>query len=229
MKWFIDFLFRSSIGRKVVMSLSGLFLMLFLVVHLLGNLQLLRDDQGMQFNLYTYFMTHNPLIKLISYSLYFTIILHSIQGIYLAWVNRKAKGNKYAVSSNASDSFFARYMIHLGLLILVFLLIHMNQFWLQMKLGAVPVVQYPGHEHNYQDLYTPVVEVYRNIGFVIFYIVSMIFIAMHLIHGFHSAFQSLGLNHKKYNMLIRTLGWLYAILIPLGFAILPIYIYLTQA
>ena len=125
MKWFIDFLFRSSIGRKVVMSLSGIFLMLFLIVHLLGNLQLLRDDQGMQFNLYTYFMTHNPLIKLISYSLYFTIILHSIQGIYLAWVNRKAKGSNYAVSTNTSDSFFARYMIHLGLLILVFLVIHM--------------------------------------------------------------------------------------------------------
>ena len=229
MKWFIDFLFRSSIGRKVVMSLSGIFLMLFLIVHLLGNLQLLRDDQGMQFNLYTYFMTHNPLIKLISYSLYFTIILHSIQGIYLAWVNRKAKGSKYAVSTNTSDSFFARYMIHLGLLILAFLLIHMYQFWLQMKLGAVPLVKYPGHEHDFQDLYKPVVEVYSNIGYVVFYTVSMIFIAMHLIHGFHSAFQSLGLNHKKYNGLIRSIGWLYAILIPLGFAILPIYIYLTQA
>ena len=98
-----------------------------------------------------------------------------------------------------------------------------------MKLGAVPVLQNPGHDDDYQDLYTPVVEVYKNIGYVIFYTVSMIFIAMHLIHGFHSAFQSLGINHKKYNGLIRTLGWLYAILVPLGFAILPIYIYLTQA
>ncbi len=229
MKWLIDFLFRSSVGRKVVMSLSGLFLMLFLVVHLLGNLQLLRDDQGMQFNLYTYFMTHNPLIKLISYLLYFTILLHSIQGIYLAWCNRKAKGSKYAVVSNSGDSFFARYMIHLGLLIFVFLLIHMYQFWLQMKMGAVPVVQYPNHEHDYQDLYTPVVAVYQNMGFVVFYVVSMVFIAMHLIHGFHSAFQSIGLNHKKYNSLIRAVAWLYSILIPLGFAILPIYIYLTQA
>lgn len=229
MKWVLDFLFKSSIGRKVVMSLSGLFLILFLMVHLLGNLQLLKDDGGMQFNLYTYFMTHNPLIKLVSYLLYLTILIHTFQGIYLAWKNRQAKGKKYAVTSNMNGSYFAKYMIHLGVIILIFILIHLYQFWLQMKLGNVPVVEYPGYEHTFQDLYTPVVDAFKNIGFVIFYCLCMIVMAMHLIHGFQSAFQSIGLNHKKYNAFIRFLGWAYSILIPLGFAILPIYIYLTQA
>lgn len=229
MKWLLDFLFRSSIGRKVVMSLSGLFLMLFLVIHLLGNFQLLLDDGGKQFNLYTYFMTHNPVIKLISYTLYFTILLHSFQGFYLAWQNRQAKGKKYAVSSNENASYFAKYMIHLGIIIFVFLIIHLYQFWLQMKIGNSPVVIYEGYDHSFQDLYTPVVEIFKNIGFVIFYIISMVVIAMHLIHGFQSAFQSIGLNHKKYNGLIRFIAWAYSILIPLGFAILPIYIYLLKA
>lgn len=211
------------------MSLSGIFLILFLIVHLLGNLQLLNDDGGMQFNLYTYFMTHNPLIKIISYVLYATILIHSIQGVALAWTNRKAKGVKYAVGSNVNASFFAKYMIHLGVIIFIFLVIHMVQFWLQMKLGATPVVEYPGKDHPYQDLYTPVVEAFKNPAYVVFYVFSMIVLAFHLWHGFQSAFQSLGLNHKKYNGLIHGLGMIYSVAVSAGFAILPIYIYLTQA
>lgn len=228
MKWLYDFLFKSSIGRKVVMSLSGIFLMLFLIVHLLGNLQFLMDDKGMQLNMYTYFMTHNPVIKAISYTLYFSILLHTFQGIYIALENRKAKGTNYAVKSNVSKSFFARYMVHLGIIIFIFLLIHMYQFWLQMKLGNLPMLQYPGKDHLYKDLYTPVMVVFKDLPFVIFYVVSMIVLAMHLYHGFQSAFQSLGLNHIKYNGLIRWLGICYSILIPLGFLILPIYIYFIQ-
>ena len=108
MNWLINFLFKSSIGQKVVMSLSGLFLIIFLIVHLLGNLQLLSDDGGMSFNTYTYFMTHNPVIKLVSYLLYLTILLHTIQGLSL-WVrNRKAKGQGYAVTTNTGSSFGSR-------------------------------------------------------------------------------------------------------------------------
>ncbi len=228
MKWLFDFLFKSSIGRKVVMSLSGIFLMLFLIVHLLGNLQLFINDAGMQFNLYTYFMTHNPVIKTISYILYATILLHTIQGIFLAIENRKAKGQSYAVSSNVNKSFFAKYMIHLGVVIFIFLMIHMYQFWLQMKLGNLPMVNYPGKEHAYKDLYAPVLQVFKDLPFVIFYVISMLILAMHLYHGFQSAFQSLGLNHKKYNPLIQWIGILYSILIPFGFLIMPIYVYFIQ-
>ena len=97
MNWFVRFL-TSSIGKKLIMSLTGLFLCLFLVVHLAGNLQLLLDDGGEAFNIYAYMMTHNPLIKAVSYGTYFFIILHAIQGIILAIQNRKARSSRYAVT-----------------------------------------------------------------------------------------------------------------------------------
>lgn len=211
------------------MSLSGLFLILFLVVHLAGNFQLLAGDGGMQFNQYTRFMTHNPLIKTISYILYFTILLHSVQGIILALENRKAKGNSYKVSSNADVSLFSKYMAHLGVIIFIFLAIHMYQFWFQMKTGNVAMVSYPGSDKSYQDLYVMVISTFRNLPFVIFYVVSMVILGMHLWHGFQSAFQTLGLNHKKYNPLIRFAGMAYAILVSFGFAVIPVIIYLSQA
>ena len=122
MKWLTHYL-TSSIGRKLTMSLTGLFLILFLIVHLVGNLQLLKGDEGEAFNKYSYFMTHNPLIKTISYGLYFFILLHSYQGLLLWWQNRNAAGGmkRYAVSSTKTSSFASRSMAWLGTLILIFL------------------------------------------------------------------------------------------------------------
>lgn len=228
MNWLTHFLFKSSIGQKIVMSLSGLFLILFLIVHLLGNLQLLSDDGGMSFNLYTYFMTHNPLIKTVSYLLYATILIHTVQGLYLYRKNRAAKGRGYAVNTNVGDSFFSRYMAHLGVIIFIFLAIHMWQFWFQMKTGNVPMVQYPGKDLDYKDLYTPVKEAFANVYYVIFYVISMLVLSFHLWHGFQSAFQSLGLRHPKYTPAIRFLGWIYSIVVPAGFAIIPIYMFLNS-
>ena len=129
MKWLTHYL-TSSIGRKLTMSLTGLFLILFLIVHLVGNLQLLKDDEGMAFNKYTYFMTHNPLIKTISYGLYAFIILHTIQGILLWLANRKAKGQTYAVKAIPPGvNWASQNMALLGTLILFFLIIHMGDFW----------------------------------------------------------------------------------------------------
>lgn len=210
------------------MSLSGIFLILFLVVHLAGNLQLLANDGGKQFNVYAHFMTQNPIIKSISYILYFTILLHTVQGIALAIQNRKAKGGAYKVSSDATVSAFSKYMVHLGIIIFIFLLIHLYQFWLQMKTGNVQMVNYPNSEKQYQDLYILVIEAFKSLSYVIFYVVSMIVVGMHLWHGFQSAFQTLGLNHRKYNGLIRGAGMAYAVLVSLGFAIIPVLIYLRQ-
>ena len=99
----------------------------------------------------------------------------------------------------------------------------MYQFWLQMKLGNLPMANYDGHE--VKDLYAIVAVAYENLGFVIFYVVSMAVVAFHLLHGFQSAFQTLGLNHKKYTPFIKGLGKAYSILVPLGFAIIPVYMY----
>ncbi|MCB0552528.1 MAG: succinate dehydrogenase cytochrome b subunit [Phaeodactylibacter sp.] len=233
MSWFSDFL-TSSIGRKVVMSLTGLFLILFLLVHLAGNLQLLpflahdpAGDPGKAFNLYSKFMTSNPLIKTVSYLLYASILIHAIQGWLLWSKNRKARGNQgYAVKVNkvvGTNSFAASNMGWLGTIIFIFLAIHMYQFWLQMKLGHLPMAYYDGVE--VKNLYSIVAEAYESLGYVIFYVVSMVVIAYHLNHGFQSAFQTLGINHHKYTPFIKWVGKAYSILVPLGFAIIPIYMY----
>lgn len=210
------------------MSLTGLFLIIFLAVHLIGNLQLLAADGGKSFNLYAEFMTSNPLIKTVSYGLYAFILIHAIQGLMLWSQNRKARGGKgyavkvtRAVNTNAT---MARTMGWLGTIILVFILIHMYQFWLQMKLGNVPMATYDGVE--VKDLYTLVASTYENVLFVIFYVVSMLVIGFHLYHGFQSAFQTLGLNHKKYSPLIHLVGRIYSIVVPLAFAAIPLLMYL---
>lgn len=229
MSWFSKFI-TSSLGQKLVMSLTGLFLILFLMVHLVGNLQLLKDDGGQAFNLYTYFMTHNPLIKSVSYGLYLFILLHAVQGISLWLQNRKARGTKgYAVKvtrTTNTSSFASRNMAYLGLLILVFLGIHMGDFWWKMKIGATPMVMIEGEE--YKDLYTLVDNSFRQAWIVIVYILSMVGLFFHLLHGFQSAFQTLGFNHKKYTPVIRLLGWVYSIMVPLGFAYIPFYYFFLK-
>jgi len=205
------------------MSLTGLFLITFLPVHLVGNLQLLFNDGGEAFNVYAKFMTSNPLIKFTSYGLYFFILLHAIQGIIVWQINKGKKGTRYAVEAKSS-TWASRKMGILGTIILVFILIHMYQFWFKMKIGTIPPITIDGVEMS--NLYTTVYEAYTNIFFVIFYVVSMIVIGLHLSHGFQSAFQTLGLNHKKYTPLIKLLGTVYSIVVPLGFAIIPVIMYL---
>jgi succinate dehydrogenase / fumarate reductase cytochrome b subunit len=228
MSWIRHFL-TSSIGKKLIMSLTGLFLMLFLVVHLVGNLQLLINDGGQAFNVYTKFMTSNPLIKTISYTLYTFILLHAIQGWMLWRQNSAARGGKgYAVKvtrATGTNAFAASNMGWLGTIIFVFLLIHLYQFWWQMKMDALPYVDYAGE--SYKNLYLPVEAAFSNPGYVAFYVLSMVVIAYHLWHGFQSSFQTLGLNHKKYTPFIKWVGKIYAILIPVGFALIPILFFLN--
>ncbi len=212
------------------MALTGLFLITFLIVHLVGNLQLLSSGGGQAFNEYAYFMTHNPLIKFTSYGLYAFILIHAFQGIALWLKNRSARGSQgYAVKVNrtAGASKASVRMGALGTIILVFILLHMYQFWLQMKLGNTAMIGYDGGE-QVKDLYSLVKGVYANPVFVVIYVISMIVIGFHLWHGFESAFQTLGLNHPKWTPLIKFVGRTYSVLVPLGFAIIPIWMYLAQ-
>ena len=231
MSWFSSFI-SSSIGQKLIMSLTGLFLIIFLVVHLVGNLQLMLADGGQQFNLYAKFMTSNPLIKTISYGLYAFILLHAFQGLYIKWRNMQSRGQqKYAVKVTRAvntNATAAKYMAQLGIIIFVFLIIHMYQFWFKMKIGALEMVQYEGVDYTVSNLYAPVAVAFSNPFFVVFYVISMIIVAVHLWHGFQSAFQTLGLNHKKYTPFIQFLGKAYSILIPVGFAIIPIFFFLFR-
>ncbi len=227
MSWFSKFL-STSVGNKVIMSLTGLFLILFLTVHLIGNLQLLKDDGGEAFNTYAYFMTHNPLIKLISYGNYFFILWHAFTGLKLWLANRAARPVGYAKNYTANSSTSSRNMAWFGIIILVFILIHMWQFWGQMKFGELQSVKYPLFDHEVKDLYSLVATTYQNLFFVLFYVVSMIVVGFHLWHGFQSSFQTLGINHKKYTPLIKLIGAGYSILVPLGFALIPVWSYLMS-
>ncbi len=229
MNWFSSFI-TSSIGQKIIMSLTGLFLIIFLVVHLAGNFQLLSDDMGESFNVYAHFMTTNPLIKTVSYGLYFFILLHAVQGILLAYKNRKARGGaRYAVVSSKNTSFASRNMALLGTLIFVFICIHMGDFWYQMKFtNNLPLKEYASIDVPVKDLYAKVSVTFDQLWFVVLYVVSMIVLALHLIHGFQSAFQTLGINHKKYTPIIKFLGVVYSVLVPIGFAIIPVYFYLFK-
>ena len=223
MKWLTNFL-TSSIGRKLIMSLTGLFLIIFLIVHLLGNLQLLANDGGDSFNAYAYFMTHNPVIKTVSYGLYFFILLHAWVGILIWLKNKAAKGSTYAVRSNAKVTWASKNMALLGTLILAFIFIHMGDFWFKMKFtDQLAMVTVSGMDMQVKDLYTQVAHTFSNPLMVGAYLVGMIVLALHLWHGFQSAFQTLGLNHKKYTPLIKTLGQIYSIIIPVTYAIIPLY------
>lgn len=225
MAWFFKFL-DSSIGQKILMSLTGLFLILFLAVHLAGNLQLLKSDCGESFNTYAYFMTHNPLIKVISYGNYAFILLHAFQGIRIWRANIAARGPiKYAVNHTRSSERSARNMAWLGIILLVFIILHMYQFWFQMHFGTLPAVEVAAYDHPVNNLYIPAVAAYGNIFYVLFYVICMGVVGMHLWHGFWSAFQTLGLNHRKYNPVIRVIGYAYATIVPVGFAIIPLYMY----
>lgn len=227
MNWFSKFL-TSSLGQKLIMSLTGLFLVTFLIVHLAGNLQLLSND-GQAFNEYAYFMTHNPLIKTVAYGNYFFILLHAIQGLMLWSKNRAAKGQGYKVNNTravGTAAGAAKNMAYLGMLILVFIIIHMGDFWWAMKMGETPMASYDGVQ--IKDLYTKVYASFKQLWIVVFYLIAMIGLALHLRHGFWSSFQTLGLNHKKYTPFIRFVGMAIAILIPLGFAIIPLYTYFVM-
>jgi succinate dehydrogenase / fumarate reductase, cytochrome b subunit len=230
MKWLTHYL-TSSIGRKLTMSLTGLFLILFLIVHLVGNLQLLKGDEGEAFNKYSYFMTHNPLIKTISYGLYFFIIVHTIQGLALYFANRKAKGQTYAVKTTPPGvSWASSNMALLGTLILFFLIIHMGDFWAKMKMHELSMQTYPNFAEGepIANLYERVAEAFRNPIIVVSYVIGQLVLFFHLSHGFQSAFQTLGINHQKYTPFIKGLGKGYAIIVSLGFALIPIIYFFTK-
>ena len=223
-------LFKSSLGRKYLMALSGLFLCTFLIVHCIGNLQLFKDDGGQAFNEYTYFMTHNPLIKIVAYVNYALILLHIINGFILLSANKKARPQAYAnVDQSKSSTWSSRNMGILGTLILVFLIVHMRSFWFEMKFGSIQLINYDGSDIAYKDMYKIVVEAFTQAWYVALYVICMIALAFHLFHGFQSAFQTFGINHHRYTPVIKVIGvGVFAIIIPALFAAMPLFFLLNN-
>ena len=250
-------LLSSSLGKKLVMSLTGLFLCSFLIIHLIGNLQLFYDDQGKAFNEYAYFMTHFTPIKIVSYLLYTSIVVHAIYALVITILNRKARPMGYAVyQGSANSTWNSRNMGILGTVLLIFIVTHMSQFWWKYHNDEVPYIEYrtdlntnemiatelvAGEFTDYveyvengvaitkaRDLYKQVAFTFTQWYWVALYVISMAALSFHLIHGFKSAFQTLGWDHKKYAPIIRFIGiWLFGVIVPIGFAAMPIYFYFS--
>ena len=227
MGWLTNAL-KSSLGRKLVMALTGLFLVLFLVGHLLGNMLLFADDSGQAFNEYARFMTTTPTIQVLSLITYASIIIHVVYSIILTRKNRSARPIGYAVNAASANSLWtSRNMGILGTIVLIFLVIHMKSFWYQMKFGEMPMVNYDG-AGEFKDLYSIVAQAFTQWWYVALYVVAMFGLAFHLSHGFKSAFQTLGLTHKKYTPLIESVGFWFAIVVPTLFALMPVVMFIKS-
>ncbi|PBQ32065.1 succinate dehydrogenase [Sphingobacteriaceae bacterium] len=209
----------SSIGKKVIMGLTGLFLISFLVVHCFLNSFIFFNDGGVMFNEGAHFMATNWIIRAFEVVLMGGLLLHIIQALLLTIENKKARPIGYAKYNGAANSsWYSRSMGLLGTLLLIFLIIHLAHFWVKSRFTGLPIDENTGHD----NLYIIMVETFKYSWVVIVYCLAMVSLAYHLMHGFQSAFQTLGLNHKKYTPLIKTVGMAFSIIVPLIFAAMPI-------
>ncbi|AMR30897.1 succinate dehydrogenase [Mucilaginibacter sp. PAMC 26640] len=251
--------FNSSLGKKLIMALTGLFLCTFLIVHLGGNLLLFSNDDGYSFNAYANFLTHFPPIEVIAYILYLCIIIHAVYALVLTVKNRRARPVGYAVQTKSPASWSSKNMGLLGSILLVFIVIHMGDFWLTYKykhiLGfkqyttnqvtgerKVEAFTPPNQEFErsfttdgdveimrVKDIHARVQESFSNPIYVVFYVIAMGALSFHLLHGFQSAFQTMGWRHRKYTPVVHFIGtWFFGVIIPLGFALMPV-VYFIQS
>lgn len=215
---------QSSITKKFIMAFAGIFLVLFLLVHLGINLFILPIHVNHQeiFGQAVQFMTSNPVVKVFEVVLFSTFIIHMAYGVILQIQNWMARPRRYKKWGWSQTSFFSKFMIHTGIIVLIFLVIHFINFYF-VKLGwtAAPSGQAPVRGDH--DFYPMAVNLFSNTTYAIIYIVLLILLGFHLSHAFQSAFQTLGLNHSKYTPVIRWIGYLYSIIVPLGFICIPLY------
>lgn len=226
----------SSIGRKLVMGLTGLFLVSFLFVHGIGNLALFKNDGGMAFNAYTVFMTTSPIIRVMEIFLVAGFGFHIYTALTLTNQNKAARPQGYAYKkSSPGVTWFSQNMGTSGMVILVFLILHLINFYAEyhygiMYDGVIPMVDINMGDHtvNVRNMYEIVKTVFQQQWWVsVLYVGSMVLLGMHLAHGFQSAFKTFGLEHKKYTPAIISIGNVIAVLLPALFASMPLYFLLT--
>jgi succinate dehydrogenase / fumarate reductase cytochrome b subunit len=227
--------FASSIGKKITMGLTGFFLISFLIVHCAINAMIFFNDGGQTFNHWGHFMGSNLIIRTAEIGLFVFLLIHIIQGLLLWKQNRSARPVKYIVTKpNENSKWYSRSMGLLGTLILIFLILHLYHFWTPSRFGGIanvrPLEETTLADYNNQsvhDLYKEMLQVFQdNLLIVVVYVLGVISLCWHLLHGFQSAFQTFGWNHKKYTPLIKSLGVAYSIIICLLFAMMPIAIFL---
>lgn len=210
--------YRSSIGKKVVMSLTGLFLCLFLLEHLIGNLLLFAGDNGHLYEQYSEILVSNPIIRIIEVVLFASLIAHAVSGVVVWLKNRRARPRKYAeYRLDENTELAARITMVGGSVVFLFLVVHLGSFFFPLRVTGTELTAY--------DL---VRQKFSNLWFCLFYLFALVLLAYHLKHGFQSAFQSLGLVHKRYQVLLNLVAAIFWLIIPAGFASIPVYFYFIQ-
>lgn len=229
MKW--SQFFTSAVGRKFVMALTGIFLITFLLVHVGLNSCIFADwvnpeDNGRMFNIAAHFMGSTIITRILEGVLFIGFIIHIIQGYVIEAKNRARRGQGYSIGLGSRGStWMSRSMALLGTLIFLFLILHISKFWWSSRITQdLDAVTYNGVEmHN---LFLRMFEVFQQPLIVVAYLVGVTSLGFHLLHGFHSAFRSMGIHNKKYLSLLKGLGYGFTVLVCVGFALMPVSMYL---
>lgn len=221
-------IFTSSIGKKIIMAFTGIFLITFLIVHAGVNSCIFLNDNGETFNEVAHFMSHNWIVRFLEIGLFAGLIAHIIQGLMLWKQNRAARPVAYHVSKpQANSTWYSRSMGILGTLLLLFLIMHISHFFVGTKIalygGDAQAVANGIPPHN---LFNEMKLVFGEWYIVLFYLLGLIALFWHLLHGFQSAFQTFGMNHKKFTPIIKAAGIGYSVIICILFALMPIAFYL---
>ena len=215
---------KSSIGRKIAMALSAFFLMVFILQHFAINiLSVFNPDL---FNEASHFMGNNPLVQFVLQPvLIFGVVFHFVMGFVLEFKNKASRNVSYAVNNgNANSTWMSRNMIYSGGFILIFHVIHFIDFWIpeintKYVLGDSSGLLADGSDYRYfEELQHKFIPLWR----VLLYCAGFVFLSLHLLHGFSSAFQSVGANNK-YTQALKGFGKAYAVLIPLGFIVIALF------
>ncbi len=235
MNW--SYFFTSAVGRKLVMALTGLFLISFLIVHVGLNACIFYDlpffdptDNGSMFNRAAHFMGASLVIRLMEIGLFAFIILHIVQGYAIEAKNRRRRGSQpYQVNlGNRGSKWYSRSMALLGTLILLFLIMHISHFWVPSRVTHdLEPVTYRNGAVETHNLFLRMYEVFQEPLIVVLYLIGVLSLAYHLFHGFHSAFRTIGVHNKKYLTMLKSLGYGFTIIVCLLFALMPISMYLN--
>lgn len=211
-------LYSSSIGKKITVGLTGILLATFLIVHLAGNLLLFSGDGGKAFDEYAKFLPSLTIILVIEWVLFAIFVLHIVTGFIFWLKNRGARPVRYEVNRrNENSDPFSRMMFLTGSVVFIFLVVHLRTFWVPARFTT--------GEHL--SMYSIVTLAFSDPVYVVFYVVAMVLLAFHLRHGFQSALQTFGLRNRRYTGAIEAAGLLFWLLIPVGFATIPIFFLLN--
>ena len=225
MKW--SEFFTSAVGKKLVMGLTGLFLISFLVIHMGINACIWANDGGQMFNKAAHFMGSTVVIRIMEVGLFLGIFLHIIQGYALSASNQSKRKVGYQVPmGNNGSTWYSRSMGLLGTILLLFFILHWWHFWIPSRFTGVEEILLPGSEKKLYNVYGLMKVTFSELWVVIVYVIACFSLFWHLLHGFQSAFRTIGLQNNRYISAVRSMGIGFSVLVPLTFAMMPISMYL---